>query len=198
MKRFLSIFSLIIAFAGISFGQELNQKILDSIIEQSEKTNTDALLIYRDNKIVYKNYFGKPVQQIEAMSATKSVISLAIGLLIDKGFLKDINEPVSKFYPEWRQGRKKNITIKHLLEHTSGLQNVTNAGIEVEVAPDVVQLALAAELDAEPGTTYSYNNKATNLLAGIVEKASGMKMDEFLRKKSFRENRRKRFQMANR
>lgn len=184
MKK-VQILLLLVLFTGISLGQDLNKAVLDSIVAESERTNSDSLIILKDGEIVYKNYFGKPIKEIEAMSATKSVVSLAIGLLIDKGFLENLDEPVSKFYPEWKQGRKKNITVRHLLNHTSGLQNVANAGIEVEAAPDAVQLALSAELDTEPGEVYSYNNKATNLLAGIIEKASGMKMDVFLKKLLF-------------
>ena len=56
---------------------------------------------------------------------------------------------------------------------------------EVESSPDVVQLALAAELTDEPGTHFYYNNKAVNLLAGIVQKASGKKMDALLRSDVF-------------
>lgn len=186
MRRLLT-FLFIVSFAGMGSGQDLNKTVLDSIVSESQKTNTDALIIYKNGQPVFKSYFGKPVKKIEAMSATKSVVALAIGLLVDKGFLKDIDQTVSKYYPEWKQGRKKNITIRQLLDHTSGLQNVANAGVEVEVAPDVIKLALAAELDSEPGTVFSYNNKATNLLAGIVEKASGMKMDVFLKKYLFDE-----------
>src|SRR5690606_32950435 len=165
--------------------QGLNKAALDAIIQGSERTGTDALVILKDGKVAYKNYFGKSEKPIEAMSATKSIVGLAIGLLIDHGHLKSLDVPVSDIYPEWRQGKKRLITVRHLLDHTSGIQNLANAGVEVETSPDVVHLARAAELDDEPGTKFSYNNKATNLLAGIVEKASGLKLDAFLKKHLF-------------
>lgn len=87
------------------------------------------------------------------------------------GKLTSIDEPVHAFFPEWRQGRKRDITVRMLMEHTSGLQNVPMTTLEIYPSPDFVQLALCAELDAEPGTTFAYNNKAVNLLAGIVERA---------------------------
>ncbi len=183
MKRLLIIIFLF--SVQELFAQNLNQSLLDSIIRQSERTNSNALLIYKGSELVYKNYFGKPIQPIEAMSASKSIVSIAIGMLVDKGLIKSIDDPVHTFYPEWKQGNKKNITIRHLLNHTSGLQNVPNAGVEIEVAPDVVQLALAAELDDMPGKRFSYNNKASNLLPGIVEKASGVAMDRFLKEHLF-------------
>lgn len=166
-------------------GQGPNQTVLDSIIRQSERTNSNALLIYKDNKLVHGHYFGNPVQPIEAMSASKSIVSMAIGLLVDKGFIKGIDVPVYSLYPEWKQGNKKFITIRHLLNHTSGLQNVPNAGVEIEVSPDVIQLALCAEMESMPGERFSYNNKASNLLAGVVEKASGLSLDKFLDKHLF-------------
>jgi CubicO group peptidase (beta-lactamase class C family) len=180
MKKILLLGFIIIGLTAL--GQGPNQAVLDSIIRLSERTNSNALLIYKDNQLVYSNYFDNDVQPIEAMSASKSIVSLAVGLLVDKGFIKSIDEPVYTLYPEWKQGNKKFITIRHLLNHTSGLQNVPNAGIEIEVSPDVIQLALCAELESYPGEKFSYNNKASNLLAGIVEKASGLAMDKFLDK----------------
>ncbi len=183
MKQF-SVILTIFCMQSVC-AQDLNKTILDSIILQSERTNSNALLIYKDNKQVYKNYFGNAVRPIEAMSASKSIVSIAVGLLIDKGLIKSVDDPVHSLYPEWKQGNKKSVTIRHLLNHTSGMQNVPNAGVEIEVAPDVIQLALCAELESLPGKNFSYNNKASNLLAGIVKKASGMPMDKFLNKHLF-------------
>jgi CubicO group peptidase (beta-lactamase class C family) len=117
------------------------------------------------------------------MSATKSIVNLAFGRLVTTGAIRSIDDPVSKYYPEWNQGRKQAITIRQLLDHSSGMQS--DGSQEVESSRDVVQLALAAELTDEPGTHFYYNNKAVNLLAGIVQKASGKKMDALLRSDVF-------------
>lgn len=172
-------------FVAGAYSQGLNQTILDSIVKESNRTNSNALIIYKNEKIVYENYFNKPIQRIDAMSATKSVVSIAVMLLLENGFIDSLQQPIYTIYPEWNQGNKKKITIQHLLEHSSGLQNVSNAGIEVEIAPDVIKLALSAELENLPGTKFSYNNKACNLLAGIIEETSELKLDEFLDKYLF-------------
>lgn len=101
--------------------------------------------------------------------------------LVTLGKLNSIETPVSALFPEWRQGRKALITVRMLMEHTSGLQNVPITTEEIWPSPDFVQLALAAELVTDPGKAYSYNNKAVNLLAGIVERADGRKLDDFTR-----------------
>lgn len=185
MKNIL--LSSIIGLLSIAtiYAQNLNQSILDSIVSECNRTNTNALLIYKEKKQVYENYFHKPIQKIDAMSATKSVVSIAVLLLLENAYIDSLEQPVYTIYPEWNQGNKKKITIQHLLEHTSGLQNVSNAGIEVEPSPNVIQLALSAELDDLPGSKFSYNNKACNLLAGIIEQTTNMKLDEFLDKHLF-------------
>jgi len=158
---------------------------LDKILLRAKETHSISLLIVKDGKIVGEYYAGDKNEKIQLMSVTKSIVSLAIGKLIDEGKIKSLDQPVYEFYPEWKQGNKVLITVKHLLNHTSGMQNAANAGLEVEPSKDVVKLALAAELSDAPGTRYSYNNKAVNLLAGIIQVASGKRMDVFFRDEFF-------------
>lgn len=155
---------------------------LQQVLDRGRQTHSDAVLVLQDGHEIGHYYAnGKPPGPIELMSVTKSVVALAIGQLLDQGRIKSLDQPVADFYPEWRQGRKKDITVRMLLNHSSGLQNVRRADVEITPAPDAIQLALAAELDSKPGTNPSYNNKAVNLLAGIIERASGRPMDAFLR-----------------
>jgi len=158
---------------------------LDTLLKAAEETQTDGLLIYLDGKIVGEYYFGKSPRKVETMSSTKSIVSLAIGKLLTDGKIKSLDQPVSDFYPEWKQGMKSNITLRHLLNHTSGLQNFPSTSKEIYPSPDFVQLALSAEVVNIPGSYFSYNNKAVNLIAGVVRKASGQRMDIYLKEKLF-------------
>jgi CubicO group peptidase (beta-lactamase class C family) len=164
---------------------QINKQALDQLLDAAQKSHTDALVVFKDGKQYDEWYFGKKPGKIEAMSATKSVVNLAIGCLITQGKIKSVDQPVCEFYPEWKQGRKKNITIRHLLNHTSGLQNLPRSDIEIYPSPNFVQLALTAELSDDPGTAFAYNNKAVNLLAGIVQKASGKRMDLYIKDEIF-------------
>lgn len=161
------------------------QKHLNALLARAEETHTDSLAIsWRGASRQWT--FGKEAAPIQTMSVTKSVVGLVIGRLVTLGKLTSVDEPVHAFFPEWRQGRKKLITVRMLMEHTSGLQNVPITIEEIYPSPDFVQLALCAELDAEPGTTFAYNNKAVNLLAGIVERTDGRKLDAFAREELLR------------
>ncbi|MGY1530219.1 serine hydrolase [Luteimonas sp. A649] len=158
---------------------------LAAIERAGRDSHSDALLVMRDGDVLLEQYGEGERGPIELMSATKSVVALGIGLLLADGHLDSLDAPVSTWYPEWRQGRKADITVRMLLDHTSGLQNSPNAGAEIYPAPDVVQLALAAELTTAPGEAFAYNNKATNLLAGVIHRASGQPMDQYLGSRLF-------------
>lgn len=158
---------------------------LSALERRARATESTSVVIYRDGALVAEWPVGQHAAPIEAMSATKSVVSLAIGRLIDTRKLTSIDQPVCELFPEWRQGRKQQITIRHLLEHTSGLQNVPNTGVEIYPSADFVKLALAAEVIDEPGKVFSYNNKAVNLLAGVVKVASGKPLDDYVRDEIF-------------
>lgn len=174
---------IILGFLPIlAFSQSVNNSILNEIKEKAIESNSDAVIIIQDNNIIYKDFFGKEEKPIYIASAGKSLVSLAIGKLIDDNLLDSLDQPVYSLFPEWKQGKKKDITIRMLLNHTSGLQNNPNASVELEPAPtykvqNIIKLALSAELSDIPGEKVNYNNKAVALLGGIIEKASGKKMD---------------------
>ncbi len=178
--RLISILTIITSLTLTAKAQVVSNDALELLKSQGKQTNSGGLVVWVNGKSVVVEGAGL----IDAMSATKSVVNLAVGILVTNGTIKSIDEPVHLYYPEWNQGLKKGITIRHLLNHTSGIQSqrLTN---EIYEAPDFVQLALCAEVTSPPGVTFFYNNKATNLLAGIIEKASGRRMDKFLKVELF-------------
>jgi len=163
----------------------ISKEVLKQLHVAAEQAGSDAIVILRNDAIIAEWYFGQKERPIEIMSILKSIVSLGLGHLLTEGMIASLDEPVYTFYPEWKQGRKQEITIRHLLNHTSGLQNVANAGAEIYPSPNAIRLALAAELESDPGSKFSYNNKAVNLLAGIIKKASGQRMDLFFTSQFF-------------
>ena len=189
VNKTLFFYVLLIISNSIS-SQNINISILNEIKLKAKESNSDALIISQNGKLIYKDFFEKREQPIYIASAGKSLTSLAIGKLIKEELLDSLDQPIHTIYPEWKQGRKKDITIRMLLNHTSGLQNNPNASVELEPAPDykiknIVNLALAAELSNIPGETVSYNNKAVALLGGIVQKLTGKTFDAFFEEEFF-------------
>ena len=169
---------------GDAIAEGIDADALAKLQQAAKDSGSDALVIVKNGKLVVEDYFGREPGPIEAMSVTKSIVNLAIGHLLDHGKLTSLDQPVSELYPEWQQGQKRAITLRHLLSHRSGLQ-ANRTTQDIYASPDFVQLALCAELSDEPGTKFFYNNKAVNLLAGVVEKATGERLDRYLGKHVF-------------
>ncbi|WP_294990891.1 serine hydrolase domain-containing protein [uncultured Stenotrophomonas sp.] len=184
--RWLSRVMALALLAPIGVHATTTADAIATIERNAKAAHSDAVLVRHNGATLLQQTPSSGEAPVHLMSATKSVVALALVLLLDEGKLASLDEPVSTFYPEWKQGRKKDITVRMLLEHTSGLQNVANAGEELEGAPDLVKLALAAELSSDPGSAFSYNNKATNLLPGIVEHLAGQPIDSYLDTRLFK------------
>lgn len=188
MKKYSVTILFLFVVAPLTFAQsdpDINEKALEELHTAAEQAGSDAVIILQNDERIAEWYFGQEKRPIEVMSVLKSIVSFGIGHLLMEGKIDSLDQPVYAFYPQWRQGRKQQITIRHLLNHTSGLQNIPNAGAEIYPSPNAIKLALAAELDSDPGSKFSYNNKAVNLLAGIINQASGQRMDQFFASEFF-------------
>ncbi|MEO6837153.1 MAG: serine hydrolase [Ginsengibacter sp.] len=158
---------------------------MDTIAKGSLQTHSASVIIFRTDKIIFDNPSENDSIKNELMSVTKSIVGLAVGKMITDHLIENLDVPIYKFYPEWKQGLKEKITLRQLLDHTSGIQNVENASVEVYPSNDFIQLALCADLTDTPGVKFQYNNKAVNLIAGIIKKITGERMDEYINKKLF-------------
>lgn len=185
-KNIFGVFFLCFLSTHIHSQDGIDKPALDSLLKKAELTQTDGLVIYYKGKLYGEYYFGKEPKQIEAMSSTKSIVNFAIGKLITDGLIPSVDQHVYETYPEWKQGMKKDITIRQLMNHTSGMQNFPNTNIEIYPSPDFVKLALAAEITDTPGIKFSYNNKAVNLLGGIVKTLTRKRIDNYLYEKIFK------------
>ena len=182
MRKFLT--NIILVFPAILFSQQIDSFIINEIKSQGLKSHSDAIILTMNNNVIYENHINNEEKPIYIASAGKSLVSLAFGKLLDIKLLDSLDQPVHTIFPQWNQGNKKFITVRMLLNHTSGIQNNLNASVELEPAPNhkvsnIIDLALAAELSDIPGEKLHYNNKVVALLGGIVEKLSGKRFDYF-------------------
>jgi CubicO group peptidase (beta-lactamase class C family) len=172
-------------FANFGFSQTIDSNALNKLIQRAKETHSSALVVYHNGELITNKCFDSVYRPIQTMSMTKSIVNLGIGLLVTNGQIKSIDEPVATFYPEWNQGLKAKVTIRHLLSQTSGLQ-ANRMASDIYQQPNYVQYALDADVVEEPGSRFFYNNKATNLLAGIIKKAGGVRMDSLIVDKIFK------------
>ncbi len=176
-------------------------EMIDRIFEGSYGDIHDILIV-KNNKIVLEEYFrgeGKIYSEfIENLfrdkihhlgSATKSVLSLIVGIAIQEGFIKDVDEPVYDFFPQYknlRNEKKDKILLKHLLTMTAGLQwNGTEDVNGMWKTDDIIKFCLEKPVVTEPGIQFNYSNGWSTLLGAIVSRSSGKSFEEFSRKYLF-------------
>ncbi len=112
---------------------------------------------------------------VECHSVLKSIASLAVGKLIADGKLYSVDNPVYTLYPEWKQGYRKAITIRHLLNHTSGIEFQEATMADWQDASDMVRSALSADLVSLPVVTSATSNKGRSCSCWeCLGEASGM------------------------
>jgi CubicO group peptidase (beta-lactamase class C family) len=150
---------------------------LERFRKVAEKERTDALVVWQDGIPLLDWRRPGVAPRFEAMSVTKSIASLVLGQLVDAGTV-GLSDRLARTFPEWEGDPRGDITLRHVLEHTTGLADEpTTRAIYAE--KDFVRFALQAKLERPPGTRFSYSNKASNLIAGVVKHAAGVELNAF-------------------
>ncbi len=162
----------------------LDESALRLHLELCIRTGADAVLVARGNRIVCEWYSPRYSAPIAAMSSTKSVSSVLCGIMRDRGLLS-FDDAVGKFLPEWRDGRRAGVQIRHLLSMTSGLGRTADPGKSVGYSGEKNAFVRALTPDMEPGKSWSYSNEGVQLLSPIMEEAAGEKLDVFARRELF-------------
>ena len=169
--------------------------------------NVHAVVVARGGKLVFERYFkgsdeinGRRVESVafdadtlhNIKSVSKSVASLALGIAIDRGLIRSVDEPILSFFPELsdlRSPEKDRLRLAHALTMTMGLKWVeavpdnegNNDEERMHMAPDPCRYVLSLPVTAPPGQEFFYNTGALTLVSAIVRKATGHPLDEFAR-----------------
>jgi CubicO group peptidase (beta-lactamase class C family) len=179
---------------------------LCAIAERLKLTNANvhAVVIARSGKLVFEQYFagydepwgGSPGRyEFDATtlhdlrSVTKSIVSLLFGIALDRKLIASLDEPVTKYFPEYTEVRAlgwDRITLRHLLKMTSGLQwdenlpwNDKNDEWHLVNDSDPLRYVFQKPFAFPPDTIFTYNGGGTDLLGKVIEKASGTRIDVF-------------------
>jgi len=164
---------------------------------QEKGYKIDSITVVRNGFIVADAYFYpfRKGMKHSIHSCTKSIISALIGIALDRGYIKGINQSALSFFPnktianldEW----KKAITVRHLLTMSSGLKcrdsyRYGYVGYrEMLNSTDWIQHVLNLPMETSPGRTFNYSNGVSHLLSGILQNATNMTTLDFAKKHLF-------------
>jgi CubicO group peptidase (beta-lactamase class C family) len=167
----------------------LNAEARDWLSELGVESNSKALMIWHKGQVVFEDYFKEtdPTTLVVSRSLSKPLSVIAMGRAIEEGFIKDLDEPASLYLKEWRGTDKAGITLRHLLQMRSGLAPQAFAPVPSDVMnraylhPYHIEVILYEyPLVTQPGTRYDYSNANSEIIAPIIERATGRRYEEWL------------------
>ncbi len=175
----------------LKLADEVNKKYSDTPVLNED---IHSLLVSKNGILeaeYYYNGFTKDSLN-NIKSVTKSIVGLLVGIAIDEGFIKNIEQPVLSFFDDCEAEElfheKKNIKIRDLLSMQSGIEWNNRALIKDEWwfsdSPHCFVLN-NFPMDSEPGTKFSYNSAVSHLLSGIISRSSGISTKDFATKYLF-------------
>lgn len=164
---------------------------LHKMVEGCE-LNICEITVMQDGEVRYEDYWHgyQPGDALNVMSVTKSVIALLTGIAMDKGYIQSIDQKVLDFFPEYtvKRGEKTiyDVTIRHLLTMTAPYKYKSEPWTKVCTSDDWTKAALDL-LGGRSGITgeFKYSTLGIQIMAGIIENASGMKLIDFANKYLF-------------
>lgn len=155
-----------------------------------EKRSVAYLLIQHDS-IIYEGYWDDrvPSRTSNIFSATKSIVSLLTGIALDEGKISSLDDPVSKYIPSYNKGLQSKVTIRNLLTMSGSMDwdesyaSLFSATTHGYYGNDLYKFITNLEVTSEPGVQYTYRSGETQLLAFVVEAATGETISRYAERK---------------
>jgi CubicO group peptidase (beta-lactamase class C family) len=176
-----------------------DRSINGSFEDYLEASGTTAFLVVDDNKVLYEKYFnGYDERSLNtSFSMAKSFASALVGIAIDEGYIKSVDEPITNYIPELlkKDKRFESITIRNLLTMSSGIKYEEGGFLpwseeaddtKTYYATNLRRLALNCRIESRPDNYFEYNNYNPLLVGLILERATGMPISRFMETKLWR------------
>ncbi len=173
-------------------GEGYNKHVLaDSLETRIEKLNPVAFLVSQNGQLVYEQYWDgyNAESYSNSFSMAKSIIGLLTGIAVQEGYIKSLDEPVGNYLPAFKEGTNKELTIRDLLTMSSGLNWDESYGSPFSVTTkayygeDLPALVNDLKVIETPGKRWEYLSGNTQVLALILEKATGQRVSEYASEK---------------
>lgn len=173
-------------------GKNYNQATMPAYLSDVLlKYQSIAYLVIKDDSIRFETYWDGygPDKLSGSFSMAKTFVSILAGIALDEGKIKSLDQPVGDFLPEYKNGDKAKVTIRHLLTMCSGLNwdesyiNPLSKTTEAYYGDDLQKMVTDLEVVEEPGKTFRYLSGNTQVLAFVIEKATGKRISDYASEK---------------
>lgn len=149
--------------------------------EYLQENKTVAFLIIKDDTIQYEKYFNGYDESsiVPSFSMAKSILSILIGCALDDGLIQSVDEPVTNYLPELEANGFDRVTIRNLLQMTSGIAfnesyvNPFGQAASFYYGTNLEKEIGKLELEYEPGQDFEYVSGDSQLLGFVLARALG-------------------------
>jgi len=156
-----------------------------------QEWGTTAFLVIKNDSLFLEKYFGDHNEKTvsNSFSAAKTIISLLIGIALDEGHIKSLDEPVGNYIPEFNNMGRNVITIRHLLLMASGLDweesgsNPISEAAEGYFTDDLYGLVTRQLVVERPGVRFNYQSGNSQILGILLSKATKRPLSQYMEEK---------------
>lgn len=168
-----------------------SQTIPEGFEALNQDLQSKAFIIIKDDSVLFEKYWDGHTDHTvsNSFSAAKTVVGLLIGIAIAEGKIGSIDDPVAYYIPEFNDGGKEDITIRHLLLMSSGLEwqesgkNPLSHNAESYFGNDLYGLVTRLRKVGEPGKEFIYQSGNSQLLGFVLKSATGKSVSQYLEEK---------------
>ncbi|WP_029013510.1 serine hydrolase domain-containing protein [Niveispirillum irakense] len=169
--------------------RSIKQEALDAARAYAEASKAEAFIVWHDGRIQDEAYFNGAAADtpLASKSLSKPMTAMVIGRAIQMGHIKSLDQSVADYITEWQGTPKAAMKLRHLLDMRTGF-------LEQGFSPDPASPWNLAYLSSdhgtyiiqdyplthEPGTRYGYSNATSELIAVVIERATGRRYAEFV------------------
>ena len=168
----------------------MTEKIREVI--EKEYSNTLGVVVYKSGEVILEEYFSGADrnESVHTFSMVKSIVALLVGIAIDKGFIKGVDQKVLEFFPEYKLKRNqeqfKDVTIENFLTMTVPYKFKSEPWTKVCTSQDwgskVMEMIGGKE---QIGERFHYSTLGIQVLSNVLSIASGMSLKDFATKYLF-------------
>jgi CubicO group peptidase (beta-lactamase class C family) len=152
---------------------------------------TKSFLVIKNDSILFEKYYDGYDQNSlsNSFSVAKSIVTSMMGKAIMEGKIKGLDQPVSDYFEEYKEGLASVLTVGDLATMSSGMDwsekyySVINITSESYFTKDLRSVILRQKIIDKPGQGFRYSSGDTQLLGMVIEKATGISLSEYLSEK---------------
>lgn len=163
----------------------------ENLKKLNEETKTKSFLVIKNDSIVFEKYFDdhKSTSLSNSFSVAKSIVTSMLFKAIMEGEIKGLDQPLSDYFEEYKEGLASELTVGDLASMSSGMKwsekyySVINITSESYFTDDLRSVVLRQDIIDKPGQSFRYSSGDTQLLGMVIEKATGTTLTNYLSEK---------------